>query len=68
MARFVTIGLLPAAVREQYGYRWTPARERALGAFTRAVRTTVPALPPVLRVVPQARAAERRLRDRVSAA
>lgn len=68
MARFVTIGLLPAAVREQYGYHWTPARERALGAFTRAVRTTVPALPPVLRVVPQARAAERRLRDRVSAA
>jgi uncharacterized protein (DUF2236 family) len=62
VARLVTIGLLPAAVREQYGFRHTPARERLLAAFARVVRTSLPWLPPVLRVVPPARAAERRLR------
>jgi uncharacterized protein (DUF2236 family) len=68
VARFVTVGLLPATVREQYGYHWTPARTRLLEALARAVRTALPAVPPVLRVAPPARAAERRLRRQTPAA
>lgn len=34
----VTIGLLPDHVRAQYGFRWTPARARALPIALRAIR------------------------------
>jgi len=61
LAKFVTVGLLPPKVREQYGYRWSPLQEQALEAVARAIRRALPAIPSVIRVVPQARAAERRL-------
>lgn len=62
LVRFVTAGLLPPAVRAQYGFRWSPARERVLEALARTLRATLPALPPLLRFVPPARAAARRRR------
>jgi uncharacterized protein (DUF2236 family) len=61
LLRFVTTGLLPPAMRERYGYRWSPARERMLEAAAGAVRAALPSLPERLRVIPHARAAERRL-------
>lgn len=60
--RFVTVGLLPPAIRQGYAYEWTAGRERSLAAVTAAIRHALPALPPLLRQVPHARAAERRLR------
>jgi uncharacterized protein (DUF2236 family) len=35
----VTIGLLPEGIRRQYGFTWSPGRERALRAVLRGVRT-----------------------------
>ena len=63
VARFqelVTVGLLPEALREGYGLRWTVPRQRLLRASEAAARTVVPRLPGLLRRWPQARAAERR--------
>jgi uncharacterized protein (DUF2236 family) len=44
--RVVTVGLLPARVREEYRFRWTPANERTLarvGATLRVLRRVTPA-------------------------
>jgi uncharacterized protein (DUF2236 family) len=63
IARFqelVTVGLLPEALRRQYGLPWTPARDRLLRASEALARTVVPGLPGLLRRWPHARAAERR--------
>jgi uncharacterized protein (DUF2236 family) len=46
LANFITIGLLPAELRRQYGLRWDPVRGlmlRAGAEYTR--RVLVPALP-----------------------
>jgi uncharacterized protein (DUF2236 family) len=56
----ITAGLLPEGLRRAYGLRWgAPSR-----AFFRAARATLPrllaAMPGAIRVVPPARAAERR--------
>ncbi|MFD9004594.1 oxygenase MpaB family protein [Streptomyces sp. NPDC059582] len=56
---FVTIGLLPPAVREQLGLAWTSRNERVLRRFCAVVRTVVPLLPERLRYLPVARAARR---------
>jgi uncharacterized protein (DUF2236 family) len=56
---FVTAGLLPPAVREMYGYAWSPARERALRGVAALVRRALPLLPAPVRVAPHARRAER---------
>lgn len=58
----ITIGLLPAELRRQYGYDWGPGRERLLAASTVAVRGVLPLLPKVAREFPAARAATRRPR------
>ncbi|MBI4610276.1 MAG: DUF2236 domain-containing protein [Candidatus Rokubacteria bacterium] len=60
VAKFVTAGLLPPKVREGYGYAWTPLQEQALDTLARAIKRVVPAIPSVIRVVPQARVAEQR--------
>ncbi len=60
VAQFVTVGLLPPKVREGYGYRWTPFQEQALDTLARAIKRALPAIPSVIRVVTQARVAERR--------
>ena len=59
----VTVGLLPAPLREAYGYTWGPQRERLLSASTAAVRRLLPTLPGAVREFPAARAAARRLRS-----
>jgi uncharacterized protein (DUF2236 family) len=59
----VTTGLLPPQTRAAYGLDWSPTRERVLGASTAFVRRVLPALPSLLREMPSARAAGRRLRE-----
>lgn len=55
------VGLLPTAVREGYGLPWG-IRERAVAAWLVAGwRAWRPLVPPVLRHMPQARAADRRI-------
>lgn len=58
---FVTAGLLPPALRAQFGLPWSLRREAAFEVFVRTVRATVPLLTPALRYVPQAREAEARV-------
>jgi uncharacterized protein (DUF2236 family) len=53
----VTIGLLPARVRELLGLDWGPRRERLLGASQRATRSLLPLLPSLMRDLPPARRA-----------
>lgn len=58
LANFVTVGLLPADLRRQYGFSWDPARGLALhGGAEYLKRVLVPLLPRRLRWVPSARAA-----------
>jgi uncharacterized protein (DUF2236 family) len=57
LANFVTIGLLPAELRRQFGFAWDPARSLAVRAgaeYTR--RVVVPLLPGFMRHSPRARA------------
>jgi len=54
-ARFLTVGLLPAVVRERYGFSWSARREGALRALAALTRLVVPRLPARLRAVPHAR-------------
>jgi uncharacterized protein (DUF2236 family) len=50
LANFVTVGLLPAEIRRQYGFSWDPARGLALlGGAEYAKRVLVPLLPGRLR-------------------
>lgn len=62
LLNLATIGLLPPQVRERYGFTWGPRRERVLGASTAAVRRLLPLLPSLVREMPPARTAERRVR------
>jgi uncharacterized protein (DUF2236 family) len=58
LANFITIGLLPAELRRQYGFSWDPARGLALfGGAQYLKRVIVPLLPSRLRLSPAARAA-----------
>jgi uncharacterized protein (DUF2236 family) len=61
--RFVTAGLLPEKLRTGYGLEWSDSREKLLAAFLKTVRAGLPLMPNPIRVVPNARAAERVLRD-----
>nr|MDQ6914294.1 DUF2236 domain-containing protein [Actinomycetota bacterium] len=53
----LTVGLLPPALRAQYGLRWDPARAALLRASTGAIRRLLPLLPALAREFPAARAA-----------
>ncbi len=67
LARLPTIGLLPPAIRRDYGLPWSRHRERALVLLAATSRRLLPLLPPALRQWPAARAArarERRARER----
>ena len=58
LANFITVGLLPGTLREQYGFAWDPARGLALrGGAEYLRRLVVPLLPERLRYVQSARAA-----------
>jgi uncharacterized protein (DUF2236 family) len=61
LLNLLTAGLLPERVREQYGLAWGPHRERLLAASTGSIRRLLPLLPGLLRRLPPARAAERRV-------
>lgn len=61
--KLTTVGLLPPPLREEYGLGWGAQRERLLGASTSAVRRLMPLLPSLLRELPTARSAHRRLRE-----
>lgn len=52
LARFLTAGLLPPAVREQFQFPWTPRQDAALGALMRASRVAVKVIPARLRHAP----------------
>lgn len=56
-----TIGLLPPAIRDAYGFRWTPGHERALRLFAALTRVVLPRLPRLLHHWPTARRAYRAL-------
>jgi uncharacterized protein (DUF2236 family) len=56
--RLVTAGLLPATLRDGYGLGWSAEREKMLTTFAKAVRIVRPLVPALIRVVPNARAAE----------
>lgn len=49
MTRLVTVGMLPPAVREAFGFPWSDRRERALDLLARSIRRTLPLLPSPLR-------------------
>lgn len=53
--RLLTIGLLPAGVREQYGFRWNARSAQLLDAIRRLVRGTRRALPRSIAWWPDAR-------------
>ena len=57
VTRLVTVGLLPERIRNEYGFKWSPRRERACGAIMGFIRRTRGMLPAVLREWPAARAA-----------
>lgn len=56
---FISVGLLPGKLREDFGLNWGPARQCLLDAsgFT-SRRVVLPLLPEELRIAPAARAAE----------
>lgn len=58
--RLITAGLLPAELRNAYGLGWNQRREKTFVTAALTIRTLLPLVPRPLRVVPQARAAERR--------
>jgi len=53
--RAVTVGLLPADLRSQYGLAWTARQERAFNAIVPLLRTTRRVLPDLMTVWPEAR-------------
>jgi uncharacterized protein (DUF2236 family) len=57
--RLVTAGLLPAKLRDGYGLEWNGRRERNLLLTAKAIRSLLPVMPSVVRIVPNARKSER---------
>jgi uncharacterized protein (DUF2236 family) len=49
---FATSAMLPAPIRDIHGLEWGPKRQRAFEVFTASMRSTLPLLPPALRVLP----------------
>ncbi len=64
----VTAGLLPASLRHAYNLPWDERKQKWFNRISACVRTLLPCSPAVLRVVPQARAAEKRLQSAGSVA
>jgi uncharacterized protein (DUF2236 family) len=59
--RLVTAGLLPERWRSAYGLKWNGPRERVFRLFAWLFRRLLPLIPGPVRIVPNARAAEKRL-------
>jgi uncharacterized protein (DUF2236 family) len=56
------LALLPARLREEFGIGWGPGRERAARLLDAGIRGWTRLMPASVRAMPQARAAERRVR------
>ena len=56
MARLPAVGLLPARLREEYGFPWSPRREAALRGTALAIRAVMRITPRPLRHWSKARA------------
>lgn len=56
----MTVGLLPERLRDAYGLKWSERREKIFQALAKSIRTFLPLVPRPFRVVPHARAAERK--------
>ena len=61
-AHLISLATLPDAIRRQYNLGWSPARERGVDRLATATQRLLPLLPAPIRHVPQARAANRRVR------
>lgn len=59
-AHLLSLSVMPAELRRQYGLGWSPARERGMRRLAGVSRALYPHLPASLRHVPQARSAVRR--------
>jgi uncharacterized protein (DUF2236 family) len=57
--RLVTAGLLPKRLRADYGLTWNERQEKRFRIFTKTIRCLLPWVPAPLRIVPNARAAEK---------
>lgn len=55
--RITALGLLPAAIRDEYGFRWDARSERTLRVWAGVVRRVLPLMPSALRYWPAARRA-----------
>ncbi len=64
LMRLATIGLLPPAIREGYGFSWDSHREQALRRVRRMTHTLLPYMPRQLRYWRAARGALRVVRQR----
>lgn len=67
LLRLTTLGLLPPAIREAYGFRWDLRRERLLHNAASFVRYALPFLPSLLRHWPAARNAWNGTREQPAA-
>ena len=63
--RLITAGLLPQCLRDAYGLRWSEAKEKTFWLLAKGIRNLLPFVPQPLRVVPNARHAEKALAGRL---
>ncbi len=61
--RLVTAGLLPEKLRDGYALNWSVRKEKCLVSFAGAVRAALPFVPARIRIVPNARVAEKIIRS-----
>ena len=61
LLRLITAGLLPECLRDAYGLRWSEPKEKTFWLIAKWIRRLLPFVPKPLRVVPNARAAEKTL-------
>jgi uncharacterized protein (DUF2236 family) len=60
--RFVTTALLPEKLREDYELKWNEQKEKIFSLLARAIQVSLLLVPTPIRVVPNARSAERAYR------
>jgi uncharacterized protein (DUF2236 family) len=60
LSAFITNGLLPPRLRREYDLTWNSRKESLLQFLAFTTRGILPFVPQVLRIVPQARAAQKR--------
>ena len=66
-AHLVSLATLPDPLRRQYGLRWSASRERGIDRLASLSRRALPLVPSAVRHAPQARDAQRRVRQALEA-